>query len=251
MDASVVILIGGGVAIILGLVFCFFGYKLGRLLFPLSGLLVIEGLVFIYVFRQMQFDTLGTWLLFGGSGAAVYIILFFIKRIAGFFTGLLGGALFALYIVNAFGLQNIQFVVPAVLTVSIVSGLLTAVYQKAAVIVFTALFGACIAAFAGIYIYIQGVDASAISSAGLFAALGSFLSANAVFIAGASAGITVSGILIQSALTSSSCVLAGKTGESSGSPRPPKQNAPDKPAKVKQRKGESQESGMSGGYFNI
>lgn len=251
MDASIVILIGGGAAIVLGLVFCFFGYKLGRLLFPLSGLLVIEGIVYIYVYKQMQFDMLGTWLLFGGSGAAVYIILFFIKRIAGFFTGLLGSALFGLYVVNAFGLQNIQFIVPAVLTVCIVSGLLTAVYQKTAVIAFTALFGACVAAFAGIYIYIQGVDASAISSAGVFAAIRSFLSANAVFITGASAGITISGILIQSALTSSSCVLAGKTDDSSDSPRPPKQNTPDKPAKVKQRKEESQTGGMSGGYFNI
>lgn len=254
MDLSIIILAGMGSAIILGLVFCFFGYKLGRLLFPLSGLIIIEGLIYIYVYKQMQFDTMGAWLLFGGSGIAVYIILFFVKRIAGFFTGFLGGALFALYITNAFGLQNVGFIVPAIMTVSIVSGLLTAVYQRNAVIVFTSLFGACAAAFAGIYIYIQGVDASMLSSAGLIAAFRSFLSANAVFIAGASAGITASGILIQSALTASTCILEGKAGGSrdrSGGLRPSKQNAFDKPAKEKKSKEESSSGGMSGGYFNI
>lgn len=244
MDLSVVILISGSAAIILGLVYCFFGYKLGRLLFPLCGILIIEGLVYIYIYKQMQFDTLGAWLLFGGSGAAAYIILFFIKRIAGFFTGLLGSALFALYAVNAFNLQNVSYVVPAVLSVCIISGLLAAVYQKYAVIVFTSLFGACVAAFAGIYIYIQGVETSVFVSAGLFAALGNFLSANAVFIAGASAGVAVSGILIQSALTSSSCVLAGKTG---GARRGEKGAYP---GTFRQRE-ENPAGGPSSGYFNV
>lgn len=236
MDLSVVVLICGGAAIILGLVFCFFGYKLGRLLLPLCGLIVIEGLVYIFLYKQMQFDTLGTWLLFGGSGVAVYIILFFIKRAAGFFTGLIGSALFAIYTVNAFNLQSISFAVPVCLTICVVSGLLAAVYQKAAVIVFTSLFGACVAAFAGIYIYVQGVDASALSSAELFTLIGSFFSANAVFITGASAGVAISGILIQSALTSSSCVLAGKADDSDN---------PEK--KGRQRTTE----GTSSGYFNV
>lgn len=241
MDLSVVILISGGAAIILGLVFCFFGYKLGRLLFPLCGLIVVEGLVYIFVYKQMQFDTLGAWLLFGGSGIAVYIILFFLKRAAGFFTGLLGSALFVLYIVNAFGLHNVAYIVPAAMSICIVSGVLAAVYQRNAVIVFTSLFGACVAAFAGIYIYIQGVETSALSSAGLFAVLGSFFSANAIFIAGASAGITVSGILIQSALTSSSCVLAGNSDDRHGK----------KNAQAPGQRGEENMSGMPGGYFNI
>lgn len=211
MDLSGIILAAGGAAIVLGLVFCFFGYKLGRLLFPLCGLLVIEGLIYIYVYTQMQFDALGTWMLFAGSGVAVYIILFFIKRIAGFFTGLLGSALFLLYIVNAFSLQNLSYLAPACITICIVSGLLTVAYQKSAVIVFTSLFGACVAAFAGIFIYIQGV---VLPEGGIFTALQSFLSANAIFIAGASAGVAVAGILIQSAITASSCVLMGKTSDS-------------------------------------
>jgi hypothetical protein len=245
MDLSVVILISAGAAIILGLVFCFFGYKLGRLLFPVCGLLVIESLIYIYVYKQMQFDIVGTWMLFGGSGVAVYIILFFIKRIAGFFTGLLGSALFALYVVSALGLQDFEYIVPAVLCFCIVSGLLTAVYQKYAVIVFTALFGACVAAFAGIYIYIQGVDASALSAAGLFAVLGSFLTANAIFIAGASAGVCVSGILIQSALTSSSCVLAGRAD---GGGRPAERETPEEAGR-KEEEGRADRANT--GYFNI
>lgn len=236
MDLSVVILISGGAAVILGLLFTFFGYKLGRLLMPLCGLIVIEGLIYIFAFKQMQFDTMGAWLLFGGSGVAVYVILFFIKRVSGFFAGFAGGALFTLYVVCAFGLQKVDYVVPAAFTVCIVSGLLAAVYQKYAVIVFTSLLGACVAAFAGIYIYVQGADTSGVS-AGLFEALGSFLSANSVFVAGASAGIAVSGILIQSSLTSSSCVLAG------GGPR--KEREPVK------KKSADTSGGVNAGYFNI
>ncbi len=215
MDMSVVLLICGSAAVLLGLVFCFFGYKLARLLFPLCGLIVVEGLLYIYVYDMLRLDTFETWLFFAGSGVAVYVLLFFFKRAAGFFTGILGSALFLLYVVSALGLQGIPYIYPACMTVCVVSGILTVSYQKAAVVVFTSLFGACVAAFAGLYTYIQGVDAIYLAG-GVLAALSNFLSANAVFIAGISAGFALSGILVQFAATSSSCVLPGKPGDDAG-----------------------------------
>jgi hypothetical protein len=215
MDMSVVLLICGGAAVLLGLVFCFFGYKLARLLFPLCGLIVIEGLLYIYVYDMLRLDTFETWLFFVGSSVAVYVLLFFFKRAAGFFTGILGSAIFLLYVVSALRLQSIPYIYPACMTVCLVSGILTVSYQKAAVVVFTSLFGACVAAFAGLYTYIQGVDASYLAG-GMIAALAKFLSGNAVFIAGISAGFAISGILVQLAATSSSCVLPGKPGDGGG-----------------------------------
>lgn len=209
MDMSLIILICGCAAIILGLVFNFFGYKLARLLFPLCGLVVVEGLLYIYVYDMLKLDNFETWLFFAGSGVAVYVLLFFFKRIAGFFTGLLGSALFLLFIVNAFKLQGVGFVFPVCLALCLISAILTVVYEKAAVVVFTSMLGACIAAFAGLYLYMRGLDAGAFS-AGVYPALLKFLSENAAVIAGISAGFMASGILVQFAATASSCVLPSK-----------------------------------------
>lgn len=214
METPVIILISGCAAIILGLVYNFFGYKLARLLFPLCGLIVVEGLLYIYVYDMLRLDNFETWLFFAGSGVAVYVLLFFFKRIAGFFTGLLGSALFLLFIVNAFKLQSVDYVYPVCLTLCLLSAILTVVYERAAVVVFTSMFGACVAAFAGLYIYMRGLDAGAFSG-GVYPALMKFLSENAAVIAGISAGFMASGILVQFAATASSCLLPGKP-EASG-----------------------------------
>lgn len=215
MDLPVILFTCGSAAIVLGLVFCFFGYKLGRLLFPLCGLIVIEGLLYIYVYDMLRLDAFETWLFFGGSSVAVYVLLFFFKRIAGFFTGLLGSAVFLLFAVNALGLQKVEYLYPVCLTLCFVSALLTVSYQKAAVVVFTSLFGASVTAFTGLFLYMRGLDPVYLAG-GIYPAFLRFLSENAVIIAGISAGFSVSGILVQFAATSSSCVLPGKQSGGSG-----------------------------------
>ena len=212
---SFVLLICGAVLIILGLICCFFGYRFARLLFPFCGLIVIEGLLYIYVYGLFSLDALGTWLFFGGSSVAVYILLFFVRRISGFFTGLVGSALFLWFAVNAFGLQNLQLLYPACMAICLVSGALTVTYQRSAVVVFTSLFGACAAVFAGLYLYIQGLGLGFIeASGGLFAALQRFLSINALLITGVSVGFAIAGILVQFAATATKTVLPGSVDES-------------------------------------
>ncbi len=208
MDLSLILFIGGGVVVALGLVFCFFGYKLARILFPLGGLIVLEGVLYIYVYNLLKLDGPGTWLFFGGSAVASYMIMFFIRRIAGFFTGFLGSMLMLLYIINAFSLQDLPYVYPVCLTLCVISGLLTVVYERVAVIIFTSLMGACIAAFAGIYIYIYGIGTLVVSE-DVFRTLSSFFSDNAYLITGISAGATLFGIFIQFSVTSSTRVLSG------------------------------------------
>jgi hypothetical protein len=212
---SVILLICGAILIILGLTFCFFGYRFARLLFPVCGLAVIEGLLYIYVYELLKMDTFGTWLFFVGSSIAVYILLFFVRRIAGFFTGLLGSALLLWFVINAFNLHNLEFLYPACIAICLVSALLTVTYERAGVVVFTSLFGACALAFSGLYLYMQGVNIGFIdASGGLFAAFQRFLSINAYLITGVAAGATIAGILVQVNFTATRTVLPGGADES-------------------------------------
>ena len=94
-------------------------------------MIVIETIIYIYVYSMFSMNELGTWLFFGGISIVLYVLLFFIQRIAGFFTGVLGSALMLLYVVNAFGLQNMEYLYPVCLTVCAVCGLLTVVYKRA------------------------------------------------------------------------------------------------------------------------
>ena len=210
MDLSIMILIGGSVVIAIALVFCFFGYKLARFLLPLCGTLILEALVYLYVYNLFQLNALGTWLFFGGTSVAIYIILFLIKRIAGFFAGLLGSALMLFFVVYAFQLQSVPYVYPAGMTISVVVGLLTVVYQRAGVIISTSLLGACTAAFFGLYIYVEHINAADfIMYRNVLVPLEQYLSANSILVLGASVGLTVLSVIIQIFLTGKTQVLSG------------------------------------------
>jgi len=215
MDLSWVILICGAATLILALVFMFFGYKLARFLLPLCGVLVVLAVLWAVVLPALRMDALATWLFFGGAGVSVYILLFFFKRIAGFFVGLLGAALLLTFIVYALNLSALPFLTPICLTLCVVSGLLAVVYRKAGVITFTAMMGACVAIFTGLYLFIEGVDPGAFE-AGILPQLASFLSAQKYFIAGGALVLMVVGILVQVAVTSKAQVLPGGEQEERG-----------------------------------
>ena len=213
MGLSLIILIDGGIIIVVGLLFCFFGYKLSRLLFPLPAIILIESLVYIYLYDALSLDALGTWLFFGGTSVVLYVAFFLIPRIAGFFTGMAGSALLLLFVVKAAGLYGMPYLYPACLTICVVSGLLAVVYRKNAVIVFSAVLGACVSVFAGFYIYTAGVGAAGLfGTENVLVSLEGFLNPNAVLLAGASAAAAAAGILIQLLVTSDAKVLPEKTG---------------------------------------
>ncbi len=157
--SPVLILVLGAALVLIGLLHCFFGYKLARFLMPLSGLLLAEGILYIYVYDGMQLNTESTWLFFLGSGVAVYLVLFFLKRIAAFFLGLAAGGLFCFFVVNVLGLSNMPMLWPACLTISAVAALLTMIYDRNMVVVSSSVAGACAAAFCGLYLLIAGVEA--------------------------------------------------------------------------------------------
>ena len=214
------ILIGGSVVIAIGLVFCFFGYKLARFLLPLCGTLVLESIVYLYIYSLFQMNTLGTWLFFGGTSVVIFILLFFFNRISGFFTGLLGSAMFLIFIVYAFQLQSVPYVYPAGMTISVVAGLLTVVYQRVGVIISTSLLGACTAAFFGLYIYVEHINAADfIMYRNVLVPLQQYLSANAVLVLGASAVLAVLSVVIQVFATGKTQVLSKNKDDKGFRPR--------------------------------
>lgn len=198
MSLSVVILICGSALVLLGLLNGFFGYKLARFLLPVSGFVLAEGLLYIFVYDLLKLDTLSTWLFFAGGGVAVYLILFFLKRIAGFFTGAVAGGLFAVLVIYAAGLQEMPLVYPAVFTVFVMVGLLTAVYQRGMVVAATAIFGGCCAAYAGLYLYLIGINpTSIVVYNNLLVPFEGFLKNHAYLVGGAALVLSAVGMLVQ------------------------------------------------------
>jgi len=218
MNPSITWRIVCSAGILLSLLTAFFGYRLGRFLLPLSGLLLLEGLIYVYVYSMLTLDTLSTWLFFGGTAVAVYLILFFIRRLAGFFTGAAAAALLLLFLVYALNLHSLALLAPIVMTLTVLSALLTAVYKRAGVIVATAVLGGCAAALFGLYIYLQGVDAAPFAN-GLIAPVESFIAAHAPLIPGVGGALSLAGLLVQFLVTGKRQVLGDSVGGPEFRPR--------------------------------
>jgi hypothetical protein len=202
------LLIGGSIGLLLALLTGFFGYKLARFLLPLSGLAVLEGIICIYLYDLLTLDAISTWLFFGGTGIAVYLVLFFVKRLAGFFTGLLGSALLLIFIVYAMGLHSFSLLYPVVLTLSVMAGLMTAVYKRIGVVISTSVLGGCAAAYLGLYIYLEGADMSALQGGNILIPLVGFLSSHTLLVLGVALGLTLVSLLVQLGVTAKRQVLA-------------------------------------------
>jgi len=215
MDPSLMVLIVCSAGILLSLLTAFFGYRLGRFLLPLSGLLLLEGLIYVYIYGMLTLDTLSTWLFFGGTAVAVYLILFFIRRLAGFFTGAAAAALLLACLVYALNLHSFSLLMPIVMTLTVLSALLAAVYKRVGVIVATSVLGGCAAALFGLYIYLMGVDAAPFA-ANLIAPVENFLASRALLILGVGGGLSAAGLLVQLSVTGKRQVLGDSLGSESG-----------------------------------
>lgn len=213
MNLSIIMLAAGCAALALGLLHAFFGYKLARFLLPVCGLALFCGALYIFVYGRLSLDATGTWLFFGGTCLAGYIALFFLRRVAAFFTGLLGSALLLVMLTYAFALQSFPPLYPLCLTLCVLGGLLAAVYKKAGVVIFSALFGGCAAAFAGLYMFIEGVDTAGFVLLGnILAPFEVFLTVNAALITGTALALAVLGLVLQFKLTARVQLLEDRLG---------------------------------------
>lgn len=134
---------------LVGLLFCTFGYKFARFLLPLCGMIVIESALYLFVGGFIGDTDLTGVLFYGGTAVASYIVLFFVLRLSGFFTGVLGAGLLSYFVITAFGLSGSPFVFPVFASAAVLAGLLGFVYSRVGVIIASVMFGSGIAAAFG------------------------------------------------------------------------------------------------------
>ena len=193
----------------LALIYCVFGYKYARFLLPVCGVLILEVAMYLFVSDTLIGDELFTAIFYGGIAIVMYVVLFFILRLSGFLTGVLGAALFLLYVVLAFNLDHMPFVVPVYLTLCLLGGLLGAAYSRTGVIVVSSLLGGSLATGVILFLILAG---GAVSQAGesFINALFGVMRSNAVIFLVVSAVVAAIGVFVQMRITGFSQVLNAK-----------------------------------------
>ena len=194
----------------LGLVYCALGYKYARFLLPISGVLVLEVLLYLFVSDTLPNDELFTALFYGGSAIVIYVLLFFVLRLSGLVIGILGSAVFITYVVFAFGLFAMPFVIPIFITLCLLAGLLGAVYQRVGVIVAVSLLGGAVAAgVVGFIIFAGGAETAA--NEPMINVLIEIIRGNAFVFLGASTALAAIGTFVQLKYTGFDQVLNNRT----------------------------------------
>lgn len=198
MDLSMIVLLIGTGSILFALLNCLFGYRFARFILPICGILFLEGVTYLFIYKLLNLDSLSAWMFFGGIAITIYIVLFFFKRFAGFFTGLLGAGLLLIYVIHAFSLHNMPYLYPAYFTLCVLAGLLTFVYNRMGVVIATSVFGGCVAAFAGVYLLTMGIDGAAFEAQpNVLIPLVRFLQSHGLLVMGVALVLTAVGGIVQ------------------------------------------------------
>jgi len=185
---------------VIGLLFCLFGYKYARFLTPLCGMIVVETALYLLMGEYLKHTEFTGALFYGVTAVASYVVLFFIMRLNGFFTGLLGSAALCFLVITATGIAGVRFVVPAAVTLSVLAALFGAVYKRAGVIAATTLFGA--GASGGIILFlILARNAGYAAGLNAFSAVSSIIARNSMFFLAAYACLVMIGLLLQFIVT--------------------------------------------------
>ena len=212
MDQSIIMLIALCAVIVIGLLHCFFGYKLARFLLPLCGVALLEGVLYTFVYGELTLDPVGIWLFFAGSALTFYMALFFFPRLAAFFIGMAGGALALIFAVYALSLHEMPIIYPVGLTLCLLCGLLAAVYKRVGVALFTAVFGGCVAALLAVFLFYGGDAAGYLLMGSLLAPLDLFLKSYVMLIGGGALVLAVLGLLLQLKVTANTQLLDSRGG---------------------------------------
>ena len=204
--------IGGGIiAILIALIYCFFGYKLARVVLPFCGVAVITGLMYVFLVDFYTTGGLDKWIFVMCCAVALYVILFILKRLAGFIVGVCGTALALLYFAVTLNLGEQPYFYPVAATICFVVGLISFVYRRIGVIIATSLFGGCAATFIALFLIFGGsLEISEFSD--LTSRMALYLSANAGMVTGIAICAAVVGAMVQCFATGGSTILSGRHG---------------------------------------
>lgn len=204
--------IGGGIiAIIIAVIYCFFGYRLARIVLPLCGTAVIGGLMYVFLIDFYTTGGLDKWIFVVCSAVALYVILFILKRVAGFMVGVCGAAMAMLFIAVAFNLNAQSYFYPVAATICLVVGLISFVYRRVGVIIATSLLGGFMATLMTLFLIFGGsLDISGFSD--LISKMYEYLADNAAMVTGVAFFVAIVGVVVQFFATGGSTILAGRHG---------------------------------------
>ena len=198
MTIPLILLISGAIAVIMTIIFIVFGYKLARFVTPLCGVIVIEFILYLFVYDLLGITEGAMWLFTCGTAVVVYVLLFMMRRPSVFFVGILGMGLLLLSIIYAFGMHEVPYLYVGFFAISGVAGLLAAAYRRMGVIIATSLFGGCATALIGLYLIISGIFAvQPAAGATMVSQVDAFLRSNGLLVLGVSVALTVAGVLLQ------------------------------------------------------
>jgi len=176
--------------------YCAVGYRYARFVLPVFGVFFAEIAIYLFVAETLGNSELFGALFYGGTAIVVYVLLFFILRLSGFLTGVMGAGLFLMYVAAVFGLFDLPYLIPAVMTLCILFGLVGAVYKRVGVIVVSSVLGASVAM--GVAAFFMFVASNgAIAKASNTGAMYSFVKDNAMLLVGAVVIVTALGIFVQ------------------------------------------------------
>ena len=113
-----------------------------------------------------------------------------------------------LYAIYALNLNQIPLIHPVVFTLCLVAGLLTFVYERVGVVVFTSIFGAGLASFCGLFLYIMGVGSGGASYSNLLVPIEYFLITNIYLVGGATLVLLAAGLFVQLKWTAHRALLS-------------------------------------------
>ena len=193
----------------IALVYCVLGYKYARFLLPVCGVLLFEVAMYLFVSDMLNGDDLFYALFYGGTAIVIYVVLFFILRLSGFLTGIVGAALFLIYVVFAFNLDHMPYIVPVFLTLCFVVGLIGAASSRTGVIVVSSLLGGSLATGVILFLIYAG-DADVGASEPFINSMINVMRDNAFVFLGVSAALAALGTFVQMKFTGLSQVLIAK-----------------------------------------
>jgi hypothetical protein len=194
---------------VLALIYCVFGYKYARFLLPVCGVLILEVAMYLFVSDTLVGDELFTAIFYGGIAIVMYVVLFFVLRLSGFLTGMLGAALFLVYVVFTFNLDLMPYVVPVYLTLCLLGGLLGAAYSRTGVIVVSSLLGGSLATGVILFLIFAGGADAGVREPFVNALIGVMRSKAVIFLV-VSAAVVALGVFVQMKFTGFSQVLNAK-----------------------------------------
>lgn len=201
----------GIIAILIALIYCFFGYKLARVVLPICGVAVITGLMYVFLVDFYTTGGLDKWIFVVCCAVALYVILFILKRLASFFVGVCGAALVMLFISVTLNLSEQPVFYPVAATICLVVGLISFVYRRIGVIIATSLLGGCVAAFITLF-FIFGSSPEISGFSDLISKMSRFLRMDAAMVTGISIFAAIIGAVVQIFATGGSTILAGRHG---------------------------------------